>query len=115
MTDSAAQLALLLSVVSLLGTLTTVVRLFTKTEVKVEVVDERGKETAALARATADKFNGEAHAAHTALVARVTAVEQTVARLATNERVDAVMARLEQGLKHLEDVIRREVGKAREE
>lgn len=115
MNESGADVALLLSIVSLIGTITTVVRLFTKTEVKVDVVDERGKETAALARATADKFNGEAHAAHTALVARVTAVEQTVARLATNERVDAVMARMEQGFKHLEDVIRREVGKSREE
>ena len=97
MNESGADVALLLSIVSLIGTITTVVRLFTKTEVKVDVVDERGKETAALARAT------------------VTAVEQTVARLATNERVDAVMARMEQGFKHLEDVIRREVGKGREE
>jgi hypothetical protein len=113
--NDVSSIALIVSIVSLLGTLTTVVRLFTKTEVRVDVIDERGKETAALARQTADKFNGEAHAAHTSLVARVTAVEGTVQRLATNERVDAVLARMEQGFKHLEDVIRREVGKTRED
>ena len=106
-----SEFALLVSVVSLLGTLTTVVRLFTKTEVRVDVVEERGKETAALARITADAFNGEGRNAHTALSARVTALEATASRLATTERVDALAAEIRQGLRHLEDVIRREARK----
>jgi hypothetical protein len=113
--SDAASVALVVSIVSLLGTLTTVIRLFTRTEVRVDVIDERLRDASKLARETADKFNGEGHAAHTALQARVVAVEQQLQRLATNERVDAVLDRMEQGFRHLEDVIRREVGRARED
>lgn len=106
--DATAAVALVVSVVSLIGTITTVVRLFTKTEVRVDVVEERGKETAALARTTADDFVGKGQTAHIALQARVTALEATASRLATTERVDALAAEIRQGLRHLEDVIRRE-------
>jgi cell division septum initiation protein DivIVA len=56
MTDIGVTIAVVVSVVSLIGTITTVVRLFTKTEVKADNLDTLGKDTARLARETADKL-----------------------------------------------------------
>jgi stress response protein SCP2 len=103
-----AAVALLVSIMSLLGTFAIVVRLFTKTEIRVDVIAEKLEEAAKLARVTADNFNGEGRNAHTALTARVTALEAAIGRLATIERVDAVLSEVRQGFKHLEDVIRRD-------
>ncbi len=56
MSEVGVAIAVVVSVVSLIGTITTVVRLFTKTEVKAENTERMGGETARLARETADKL-----------------------------------------------------------
>lgn len=110
-----SEVALLVSVVSLLGTLTTVVRLFTKTEVRVEGLSKSVDKVEKLSEDTAYKFVNEGKMAHMQLEGRVKAIEDNMAKLASNERVNAVLDRMEQGFKHLEDVIRREIAKSRED
>jgi hypothetical protein len=102
-----AIISLAVSIVSLLGTFAIVVRLFTKTESKLDVVEERGRETAALARATADIVNGESRTAHTALAARVAALESTTTTLATKESVAAVLTEVRMGIGEIKTILAR--------
>lgn len=105
-TEPIAAIGLITSVISLFGVFAVVVRLFTKTEVRVDVVDERGKETSALCRATADAFNGPARAEHERLVGRVNTLEGDIKNKATAESVTSLRDEMRQGFKHLEQVIR---------
>lgn len=106
MNESIAIAGFITSIVSLLGVFAVVVRLFTKTEVRVDVVEERGKETALLARTTHDSFNGPARAEHEKLVGRVVSLEAEIKSKATTEAVMALANEMRQGFKHLEAVIR---------
>lgn len=103
---TAALLGLVTSVVSLLGVFAVIVRLATKTEVELVAQQKHIDEVGALARATADKFNGEARAAHEQLSGRVSALEQTAAKGATAESVTALQVEMRQGFAHLTELIR---------
>jgi hypothetical protein len=58
-------------------------------------------------KAMAKEFNGPARNAHTELVGRVSSLEKDTAKLATTERVDALGARMEQGLSEIKAMLGR--------
>lgn len=94
-------LATTLAVLSLLGVVLGAGRVFF-------VVEARQAEHAAkLAKldAVADNFNGPARAEHMRLVGRVDSIEKDIAKLATIERVDAILSEMRQGFAHLAQLI----------
>ena len=101
------EVALLVAVVSLLGTLTTVVRLFTKTEVRVDVIDKTLDKVEKLAQSTADNFNGPARNAHTELMGRVTTLERDTMKLATIESVASVRTEVAMGFAEIKTMLAR--------
>jgi len=102
-----SEVALLVAVVSLLGTLTTVVRLFTKTEVGVATLEKTLAKVEAQAQATADNFNGPARNAHTELVGRVATLEKDTQRLATIESVTGLRTEVALGISEIKAMLAR--------
>jgi hypothetical protein len=102
-----SEVALLVAVVSLLGTLTTVVRLFTKTEVGVATLEKTLAKVEAQAQRTADEFNGPSRNAHTELTGRVATLERDTQRLATIESVASVRTEVAMGFSEIKTMLAR--------
>ena len=100
------EVALLVAVVSLLGTLTTVVRLFTRTEVRVDVTAKTLEKVEVQAQANADAFNA-ARNAHTELAGRVATLERDTQRLATIESVASVRTEVAMGFAEIKTMLAR--------
>ena len=94
-------LAATLAVLSLVGVVLGAGRVFFVVEAKIAEHEK------ALARhdVVADAFNGPARAEHMRLVGRVDAIEKDVGKLASVERVDAILSEMRQGFRHLADLI----------
>jgi hypothetical protein len=90
-----------LAVLSLVGVILGAGRVFFVVEAKQT---EHAKAIAKF-EAVADAFNGPARAEHMRLVGRVDAIEKDVSKLATVERVDAILVEMRQGFAHLADLI----------
>lgn len=90
-----------LAVLSLLGVILGAGRVFFVVEAKQT---EHAKAIAKF-EAVADAFNGPARAEHMRLVGRVDGLEKDIAKLATIERVDAILVEMRQGFAHLADLI----------
>jgi len=90
-----------LAVLSLAGVILGAGRVFFVVEAKQA---EHAKAIAKL-EVVADAFNGPARAEHMKLVGRVDAIEKDVSKLATVERVDAILVEMRQGFRHLADLI----------
>lgn len=90
-----------LAVLSLAGVVLGAGRVFFVVEAKIS------EHAAKLAKldVVADDFNGPARAEHMRLVGRVDALEKDVGKLATVERVDAILVEMRQGFRHLADLI----------
>lgn len=90
-----------LAVLSLLGVVLGAGRVFFVVEAK------QAEHAKAIAKfeAVADAFNGPARAEHMRLVGRVDGLEKDVSKLATVERVDAILVEMRQGFAHLADLI----------
>jgi len=94
-------LATTLAVLSLLGVVLGAGRVFFVVETK------QAEHAAKLAKldTVADAFNGPARAEHMRIVGRVDSLEKDVAKLATVERVDAILSEMRQGFAHLAQLI----------
>jgi len=94
-------LAAALAVLSFVGVILGAGRVFFVVEAKIAEHDK------AIARhdAVADAFNGPARAEHMRLVGRIDAIEKDVGKLASVERVDAILTEMRQGFRHLADMI----------
>ena len=95
--DTSAALAIL----SLIGVVLGAGRIFFVVEARQA---EHAQKLAKL-EVVADAFNGPARAEHMRLVGRVDAVEKDASRMATIERVDAVLNEVRQGFRHLAELI----------
>ena len=94
-------LATTLAVLSLLGVVLGAGRVFFVVEAKIAEHEVRlGKHDV-----VADAFNGPARAEHMRLVGRVDSIEKDVSKLATVERVDAILVEMRQGFRHLAELI----------
>lgn len=90
-----------IAVLSLLGVVLGAGRVFFVVEAKIAEHEVRlGKHDV-----VADAFNGPARAEHMRLVGRVDALEKDVSKLATVERVDAILVEMRQGFRHLAELI----------
>jgi hypothetical protein len=94
-------LAATLAVLSLAGVVLGAGRVFFVVEAKIA----EHEKTLAKHDAVADAFNGPARAEHMRLVGRVDALEKDLAKMATVERVDAILVEMRQGFRHLADLI----------
>ena len=97
---------LVLGVANLVGLLALVVRLFTRTEIRVDVMEKQLAKVEAQAQATADNFNG-ARNAHTELMGRVLTLERDTAKLATIESVQSVRVEVQMGFAELKTMLAR--------
>lgn len=98
---------LVLGVANLVGLLALVVRLFTRTEIRVDVMEKQLTKVEAQAQATADNFNGPARNAHTELMGRVSTLERDTAKLATIESVQSVRVEVQMGFAELKTMLAR--------
>lgn len=90
-----------IAVLSLLGVVLGAGRVFFVVEAKIAEHEVRlGKHDV-----VADAFNGPARAEHMRLVGRVDAIEKDVSKLATVERVDAILVEMRQGFRHIAELI----------
>lgn len=98
-------MGLFLGVVSLFTSFAVIVRLFTKTEVRVDRLAVDVEKVDTLSRATHDDFNGRARNAHTELAGKVLALEAAQLKLATVESVTTLTTELRLGLRHIASLI----------
>jgi hypothetical protein len=94
-------LAATLAVLSLVGVILGAGRVFFVVEAKIA----EHEKTLTKHDAVCDAFNGPARAEHMRLVGRVDALEKDLAKMATVERVDAILVEMRQGFRHLADLI----------
>jgi hypothetical protein len=94
-------LAATLAVLSLLGVILGAGRVFFVVEARI-AEHERALSKHDIA---VDAFNGPARAEHMRLVGRVDALEKDVGKLASVERVDAILSEMRQGFTHIEQLI----------
>lgn len=94
-------LAATLAVLSLVGVILGAGRVFFVVEAKIA----EHEKTLAKHDAVCDAFNGPARAEHMRLVGRVDAMERDVGKLASVERVDAILSEMRQGFAHLAHLI----------
>ncbi len=101
-----AIMSLVGSFASLAGLVAIVVRLFTRTEVRVDRAIEDVKEIKSRVDKQAEAFNVELRASG-ALATKVGSLESKVSSLATVEAFEGFRREMAQGMKHLEDLIKR--------
>lgn len=90
-----------LGILSLVGVILGAGRVFFVVEAKIA---EHAAKLVKL-EVVADAFNGQARAEHMRLVGRVDSIEKDVSKLATIERVDAILTEMRQGFRHLAELI----------